>query len=118
QLTPGANNGLGIRAPLTGDAAYEGMELQILDNEAPIYKDLKEYQYHGSIYGVAAAKKGFLKPVGEWNTQEVVIIGTRVKILLNSVVILNTDIKSAIKNGAADGKPHPGLLRTAGHIGF
>lgn len=118
QLTPGANNGLGIRAPLTGDAAYEGMELQILDNEAPIYKDLKEYQYHGSIYGVAAAKKGFLKPVGEWNTQEVVIIGTRVKVLLNSVVILNTDITSAIKNGAADGKPHPGLLRTAGHIGF
>ena len=35
QLTPGANNGLGIRAPLTGDAAYVGMELQILDNTAP-----------------------------------------------------------------------------------
>ena len=68
QLTPGANNGLGIRAPLTGDAAYVGMELQILDNTAPIYANLHEYQYHGSVYGVIPAKKGFLKPVGEWNS--------------------------------------------------
>jgi len=37
QLTPGANNGLGIRTPTQGDAAYVGMELQILDNEADIY---------------------------------------------------------------------------------
>ena len=61
-LTPGANNGLGIRTPLEGDAAYGGMELQILDNEAPIYKDLEIYQYHGSVYGVIPAKRGFLKP--------------------------------------------------------
>ncbi|MDQ1332070.1 MAG: hypothetical protein QG576_104, partial [Bacteroidota bacterium] len=41
QLTPGANNGLGIRTPLTGDAAYVGMELQILDNPAPVYANLE-----------------------------------------------------------------------------
>lgn len=66
-LTPGANNGLGIRTPLEGDAAYVGMELQILDNDAPIYKDLQAYQYHGSVYGVIPAKRGYLKPTGEWN---------------------------------------------------
>jgi HEAT repeat protein len=118
QLTPGANNGLGIRAPLTGDAAYEGMELQILDNEAPIYKDLKPYQYHGSIYGISAAKRGFLKPVGEWNIQEVMVKGNKVKVDLNGTVILDTDITSARENGAADGKSHPGLSRSVGHIGF
>jgi HEAT repeat protein len=118
KLTPGANNGLGIRAPLTGDAAYEGMELQILDNEAPIYKDLHVYQYHGSVYGTIPAKRGFLKPVGEWNYEEVIVKGPKIKVILNGTVILDGDITEARKNGAADGKQHPGLLRESGHIGF
>jgi hypothetical protein len=118
KLTPGANNGLGIRAPFEGDAAYEGMELQILDNEAPIYKDLHVYQYHGSIYGTVPAKRGFLKPVGEWNYEEVVVNGPKIKVILNGTVILDADITDARKNGAADHKPHPGLLRDSGHIGF
>lgn len=118
QLTPGANNGLGIRAPLTGDAAYEGMELQILDNDAPVYKDLKVYQYHGSIYGIAPAKRGSLKPVGQWNYQEVIVQGPKIKVILNGDVILDSDITDARKNGAADGQKHPGLLRESGHIGF
>ncbi|NQX53366.1 DUF1080 domain-containing protein [Pedobacter panaciterrae] len=118
KLTPGANNGLGIRAPLEGDAAYTGMELQILDNEAPIYKDLHVYQYHGSVYGTLPAKRGFLKPVGEWNYEEVVVKGPKIKVILNGTVILDGDITEARKNGAADGKEHPGLLRDSGHIGF
>lgn len=117
-LTPGANNGLGIRAPLEGDAAYEGMELQILDNEADIYKDLKPYQYHGSVYGILAAKRGYLKPVGEWNQQEVIVNGTKIKVILNNQVILDGDIKSARDNGAPDKQPHPGLKKEKGHIGF
>ncbi|SMD04084.1 family 16 glycoside hydrolase [Pedobacter nyackensis] len=118
KLTPGANNGLGIRAPLTGDAAYQGMELQILDNDAPIYKDLHVYQYHGSVYGTIPAKRGFLKPVGEWNYEEVIVKGPKIKVILNGTVILDADLTEARKNGAADGKSHPGLLRESGHIGF
>jgi hypothetical protein len=118
QLTPGANNGLGVRAPLKGNAAYEGMELQILDNEADIYKDLHVYQYHGSVYGVIPAKRGYLKPAGEWNQQEVILKGSKVKVILNGTVILDGDIAEASKNGTADGKQHPGLKRTSGHIGF
>ena len=118
KLTPGANNGLGIRAPLTGDAAYQGMELQIIDNEAPIYKNLHVYQYHGSVYGTIPAKRGFLKPVGEWNYEEVIVKGPKIKVVLNGTVILDGDLTEARKNGAADGKPHPGLQRESGHIGF
>lgn len=118
QLTPGANNGLGIRAPLTGDAAYQGMELQILDNDAPVYKDLHVYQFHGSIYGVSPAKRGFLKPTGQWNYQEVIVQGPKIKVILNGTTILDADITDARKNGALDGKSHPGLLRDSGHIGF
>ena len=118
KLTPGANNGLGIRAPLEGDAAYVGMELQILDNTAPIYANLHEYQYHGSVYGTIPAKRGFLNPVGEWNQEEVMVKGTKIKITLNGEVILDGDIAYARDNGTLDGKDHPGLKREKGFIGF
>jgi hypothetical protein len=118
KLTPGANNGLGIRAPSRGDVAYGGMELQILDNTAEKYADLQPYQYHGSLYGVAPARRGFLKPVGEWNEQEVQLTGTRLKVILNGHVILDTDFQKAIDEGTMDHKEHPGLRRKSGHIGF
>ncbi len=117
-LTPGANNGLGIRAPLQGDAAYVGMELQILDDDAPIYNQLQTYQYHGSVYGVIPAKRGSLKPTGEWNYEEVVVKGNNIKVVLNGNVITDGDIAVASRNGTMDHKEHPGLLRTTGHIGF
>lgn len=118
QLTPGANNGLGIRTPLEGDAAYVGMELQILDNTSPMYAKLQPYQYHGSVYGIISAKQGFLKPVGEWNEEEVIAEGNHIKVILNGEVITDGDIVQATKNGTPDHKEHPGLLNKTGHIGF
>jgi len=118
KLTPGANSGLGIRAPLHGDAAYKGMELQILDNSAIRYAHLKPYQYHGSIYGVVPAKRGLQKPVGEWNTEHVVVRGDSVRVELNGVTIVNADIKKARAGDTIDGRKHPGLKRKRGHIGF
>ena len=119
RLTPGANNGLGLRMDAgKGDAAYQAMELQILDNTADKYKDLQPYQYHGSVYGVAPAKRGHLRPVGEWNEQEVVADGHRIKVTLNGTVIVDVDIAEASKNGTMDGNKHPGLLRPSGRIGF
>ncbi len=118
QLTPGANNGLGIHTPLEGDAAYLGKELQILDNTAEKYANLKPYQYHGSVYGIIPAKRGFLKPVGEWNSEEVIVQGSTIKIILNGTAIVDGDFMEASKNGTMDKKDHPGLERTKGHIGF
>jgi hypothetical protein len=118
QLTPGANNGLGIRSPLEGDPAYVGMELQILDDTAPIYANLRPYQYHGSVYGVIPARRGYLNPVGEWNTQEVIVKGTAIKITLNGNVIVDGDIAESRDKGTIDGENHPGLKRSSGHIGF
>lgn len=118
QLTPGANNGLGIRAPLNGDAAYSAMELQILDDTAPVYANLQPYQYHGSVYGVIPAKKGHQKPVGEWNYQEVMVQGTKIKITLNGTVIVDGDIAVSSDNGTMDHKEHPGLKNKTGHIAF
>ncbi len=120
QLTPGANNGIGIRAPLDGDAAYVGMEIQVLDNEAPKYSELHVYQYHGSVYGVIPSKRGYLLPTGEWNKEEIVAKGNKIKVTLNGTVILDGDIKQASKNftETLDHKDHPGLSRKTGHLGF
>ena len=118
QLTPAANNGLGIRAPLTGDAAYVGMELQILDDTDPVYANLQPYQYHGSVYGVIPSKRGFLKPVGEWNYEEVTAKGTWIKIVLNGTTIVDGDIAGPRDSETMDHKDHPGLKNRTGHIGF
>lgn len=118
QLTPGANNGVGIRTPLEGDAAYLGMEIQVLDNDAPVYKELAAYQYHGSVYGVIAAERGHLKPMGEWNYQEIIADGDNIKVKLNGATILDGNIREASINGTLDKQNHPGLLNKGGHIAF
>ena len=118
QLTPGANNGIGIRTPLEGDAAYVGMEIQVLDNTSPIYANLEPYQYHGSVYGIIPAKREFLKPVGQWNEEEIRIEGDRIRVTLNGQIIVDGDLKEASENGTLDHKNHPGLQRAKGHIGF
>jgi hypothetical protein len=118
QLTPGSNNGLGIRTPLEGDPAYSGMELQILDDADPKYASIQSWQSHGSIYGVAAARRGCLKPVGQWNRQEVIAAGKHITVILNGETILDADIEHASSNGTPDGNEHPGLMNARGHIAF
>ncbi|MEY4384369.1 MAG: hypothetical protein RI995_1911, partial [Bacteroidota bacterium] len=103
---------------LEGDAAYVGMELQILDNTAKIYEKLQPYQYHGSVYGIFPAKREYLKPVGEWNTEEVIAQGNRIQVILNGETIVDGDIGEATKGGTPDHKEHPGLFNKTGHIGF
>ncbi|MBN1853663.1 MAG: DUF1080 domain-containing protein [Pirellulales bacterium] len=117
KLQPGSNNGIGLRTPFENkDPAYAGMEIQILDDTAPGYQNLQPYQYHGSIYGVVSAKRGFLKPVGEWNEEEIICRGHHVVVKLNGQTIVDADIKKAATPKTIDGKDHPGLTRTKGHI--
>ncbi len=118
KLAPAANNGLGVRAPLEGDAAYGGLELQILEDGSPVYWGLRPTQYHGSIYGVVPARRGFLKPPGEWNAQEVTVRGRRVTVVVNGSTVVDADLDEAAAGGTADGRDHPGLKRESGRIGF
>ena len=117
KMEPGGNNGVGIRAPLTGDVAYSGMEIQVLDHDHEKYKGkLKPTQYHGSIYDVVGAKTGALKPAGEWNKEEIMADGRRIKVTLNGQVIVDANLDD-VKDPAVLAK-HPGLARTTGRIGF
>lgn len=118
RLPPGGNNGVGIRAPAIGHVATEGIEIQILDNTAEKYKTLAPYQYHGSVYGLIPAKRGYLREVGVWNDQEITCIGRRITVRLNGTVIVEGHLDDALRPGAMDGKEHPGALRTTGRVGF
>lgn len=117
-LTPEANSGLGIRHQMvTTPSGYDGMELQILDNEAPLYKDLKPYQYHGSVYGWIPAKRGSVSPPGEWNYQEVYADGDHIRVILNGTVIVDGDLREAAKNYPEKTIP-ASLFYERGHIAF
>jgi len=95
------------------------MELQILDDQSPRYRGwLKDYQHHGSIYGVVAAKPGYLKPIGLWNSEEVIAKGKQITVKLNGTTIVDADIEKASTPKTLDGHDHPGLKNTRGHIGF
>lgn len=116
-LTPAANNGIGIRAPYQGDAAYQGMEIQILDDSDVAYKGkIRPEQYHGSVYDVIPARTGYRKPLGEWNEEEIVADGRRITVKLNGTTILDASLDMVREPAVL--KHHPGLARSAGHIGF
>lgn len=117
RLPPGGNNGLAIRYPGKGNTAYIGMcELQVLDNTAEKYAKLDARQYHGSVYGVVAAHRGYQRPVGEWNYQEVTVQGSKIRVELNGAVIVDADV-SGIKEFMAN-SAHPGLMNKSGFFGF
>jgi 3-keto-disaccharide hydrolase len=114
---PGGNNGVGVRTPLEGDAAYVGMEIQILDDGHEKYKGkIKSEQHHGSVYDVIPARTGFLKPAGEWNEEEILAQGNHIRVTLNGVIILDADLSNVREEATL--KKHPGLKNKSGHIGF
>ena len=129
-VRPGINNGVGIRTKDGVDAAYDGMEIQILDHDDPIYKGLREYQVHGSVYGIIPAKRIKHKPLGEWNYEEIRAVGDHITVTLNGEVLVDGDIRKACQGhnmAPEEGKPnpytvdhqsHPGLFNKEGFISF
>jgi hypothetical protein len=123
KLTPGANNGIGIRVPdeVEGkrlDPAHDAIEIQIIDDAHERYASIKDWQRHGSVYGIVAAKTGHLKPAGEWNSEEIIARGKHIQVILNGQTIVDADIEKAVQNGTLDGKAHVGAKRDRGHICF
>ena len=125
KLTENANNGIGIRAPLEGDAAYVGMEIQVLDDSGSEYTNLLPGQYHGSIYRVVPAKRGYQKPVGEWNAEEIRADGRHITVILNGTTIVDANLddvkdEDVLKEHRDLTKPEGsrGIANTKGHIGL
>lgn len=117
KLSPGGNNGIALRAPTGGRTSRTGIEIQVLDDTAEKYKNLKPYQYHGSIYGLVPAKRGHLKPVGEWNEEEILCQGKHIRVTLNGTVIVDANLGDLGPTGM-DGNEHEGRYRASGYLGF
>ncbi len=116
KLPQGGNNGLILRYSGEGQPHIEGLELQVLDSEDPKYAKLDPRQYHGSVYGLVPAHRGYLRPTGEWNFQKVTMRGSQIKVELNGTTILDADL-SEVKE-SKDGEVPPGAKRKSGHFGF
>lgn len=114
RLTPAANSGVFLRAPLEGDGAYAGLEIQVLDHFHKQYKDIKPTQFTGSVYDLVAAKQEGLKPTGEWNSYVITHDNDHIVVVLNGVTIVDTDLSQ--QRSHID--KHPGLGRKEGHIGL
>ncbi len=119
KLPKAGNNGLAIRYPGQGDTAYVGMcEIQVLDDNYETNGggkiDLR--QAHGSAYGMVAAERGYQRPIGEWNYEEVTIKGSTINVEMNGTKILDCDL-SKVTDYMASSK-HPGKDRTSGFFGF
>jgi hypothetical protein len=127
RLEESGNNGIGIRVPMNGHPSQDGMEIQILDHDGKLYNGealmangekkrlswLKPWQYHGSVYGLVPARTGYLKPVGEWNTQTIIAIEDHIMVILNGAVIVDAFIEEL---PPLDGSAHPGRKNRSGHL--
>jgi hypothetical protein len=118
KLPTGGNNGLAIRYPGHGDTAYVGMcEIQVLDdNYDKVREKIDPRQAHGSAYGMVAAARGYQRPIGQWNYEEVTVRGSTIVVELNGSVILNCDLSKVTE--FMGNHPHPGKDRTSGNFGF
>ena len=120
KVPAGGNNGLCLRFPGTGNTAYVGMcELQVLDdNYDKVKGKLDPRQVHGSAYGMVAAQRGYQRPIGEWNFQEVTVKGSTIKVELNGFVILDADLSKVDMATVMGKSAHPGKDRKNGFFGF
>jgi len=120
KVPAGGNNGLCLRFPGTGNTAYVGMcELQILDdNYDKVKGKLDPRQVHGSAYGMVGAQRGYQRPIGEWNHQEVTVKGSTIKVELNGFVILDADLSKVDMATVMGKSAHPGKDRKNGFFGF
>lgn len=120
KLPPAGNNGIALRTPLGGHSSSDGLEIQVIDsdgyNAAHPKAPLLPYQYHGSLYHCVGAKHGYLRPVGQWNFEEIEVRGQTIKVTLNGTKILDVDIDSFDRSQIAH--PPKGLDRRKGFIGF
>jgi len=114
KLPEGGNSGVFVRAPLEGDGAYVGMEIQVLDDYADKYKELHAWQYCGAVYGITAPKVRATQPAGVWQSMHLVVNGRNVKVNLNGAQVVDINLDEH-QDKAVE---HPGINRTGGHVGL
>ncbi|MDA0833414.1 MAG: SUMF1/EgtB/PvdO family nonheme iron enzyme [Planctomycetota bacterium] len=110
RLANGGNSGLGICYAGSGDPSINGLEVQMIDDDA--YPGLRNTQICGAVFKVAAAKPGHFKRWPEWNRLRVTSSESDLRVELNDVLV--TDItRPQLKQLNSQ---HTGASRTTGKV--
>jgi hypothetical protein len=117
-LTEVGNSGAALRAPLFGDPAFDGMELQMADFR--YNTSARDSELTGGIYRAIAPSEQIYKPT-EWNTCRIELNGTQLKVTLNGKLIQDVDLSKfdqpVKRHDGTDAPPIKDRPRK-GHIGF
>ena len=118
-VRPGGNSGVFIRSPRSGDPAYTGMEIQVLDDDDDQSRELwSHYRAPGSIYSIVAAQqraapRSSPRASGtRWRSTARGPKGQSSK--LNGTIVVNANLA----RHADASQQHPGILRTEGYLGL
>lgn len=114
KLSANGNSGVFLRAPRKGDPAFQGLEIQLLDDYADKFSNLDPEQYTGSVYSLAGPSERVSKKAGKWQSLTITCRGPRVKVRLNGEQIVDLDLRT--KEDQSD--EHPGIKRREGYIGL
>jgi len=93
-IAPGGNSGIAVRATRTGNPAFTGMEIQILDDAG----QPANIHGSGSIYGAVAPCRNVAKPAGEWNAAAIRCRGAHMTVTVNGVRIIDVDLDDPALN--------------------
>lgn len=101
QVDAGGNSGVYVRVPADGNHHREndtlppaGFEVQVLDDAAEQYKDLKDFQFSASVYDIAGAQPRVSKPHGAWNTLEIDCHGGLITVSHNGQIVTKVNPES------------------------
>jgi len=118
KLGPRGNSGLALRAPLAGDPAFDGMELQMADFRYNTNATASELT--GGLYRALAPREQVYRPE-DWNRCEISLRGTKLRAKLNGVLIHDVDLAGETRVVQRhDGRDVPPLKDRPqrGHLGF
>ncbi len=115
------NSGTALRAPMYGDPAFDGMELQMVDRRYyPPDMQVTPEELTGSLYKAVPPRVQAYKPT-EWNKYLITCRGASVNVVLNGEQILDVNLDEQLKpTKRHDGTDAPPLKERPrkGHIGF
>jgi len=117
------NSGCGLRFPMEGDPAFDGLELQMVDpryfGDDPANAP-KPSELTGALYRAVTPRVQAFKPT-DWNKYQITCKGPLVKVTLNEQVILDVNLdQQNTPTKRHDGSDAPPLKARPrkGHIGF
>jgi hypothetical protein len=118
KLTELGNSGIALRAPLSGDPAFDGLEFQVADLR--YNPEAQDSELTGGIYRAIAPTSQVYKPT-EWNQIQLELRGSQLKAILNGETIQDVNLDEFTEPVLRhDGTEAPPIAKRPrkGHIGF